>query len=673
MGVESMRRRGLFIVLGFLGLFTQTHAAPGQSGSTTPSIALAALATQCIEFGQVKVGPGPGPDADARECAVMDAGVIGAKAGQTFYFALYCLTPASAGPAENCQQRRERSPEYFTTDALAVFVQGGADPDLHPLFVRADAEIGMFNYGRPSLFSATGEELLLLPIQLTGTGGGNASELYRWDGLAWQQMDTQSWLAELKQRLPGDRQIWKGVWPNLRTLEAVVPLYQRNDANCCPTGGTALVELGVIGQRFNLNSVRIVSEQINPELNAAAFRRLRPEPAPPAVTLPVVNYPKLNYPVTMSSWMGNGFGVVAELGGNMQIEGDKARIRVEKLRLRQVTVCAPKCVTVTGVKLEIYADSDASHFATIATSQELVVNQTFEKSNGILDLGKTQFEITLPGGLDLTKVWLGLEIENADRGTYYTHSERNIFARALQASGNAGNPCEQINGIEHAIETRCNVVLEKELNKWYRPLAIWWDKLVGHWHPVTTAIHENNMEALQILVAHGVGVDEPDEAGTTTLMIAASNGNAELVKVLLKAGANVNYRIDRDTPQRGRGALTSAIYSGDGAIVEILLNAGAATNQADSHGWLPVHYAAYYANIDGLRALKGHNANLDANTTAGRGETPLMLAAQYGKLTAIKYLLSVGVNASLQDRSGKNAHDYAKFFNQHEAAALLRN
>ena len=65
-------------------------------------------------------------------------------------------------------------------------------------------------------------------------------------------------------------------------------------------------------------------------------------------------------------------------------------------------------------------------------------------------------------------------------------------------------------------------------------------------------------------------------------------------------------------------------------------------------------------------------AKLEANTITDRGETPLMLAAQYGKLAAMRYLLAQGVNTSTQDRYGKNAYDYAVFFKQTAAVELLR-
>lgn len=674
---SAMLRHGVIPLLGIFCLLTSTHAAPIKFAHSAQAIPLTSLTNQCIKLNNIKVGNSENDD--ATECVVMETGVIGNQGPQTLYYALYCLTPGYMSKTSGCAQRRASNSDYYLTDALVIFVQEGQDPQLRPLFEYSNSEIGMFNYGRPEFMDIAGHPVMNIPIQLTGTGAGNDSEYFVHQGQDWRQLDTQSWSNELNAQLPKGKQIRKGIWPNMQRMTAAVPLYQQGDSNCCPTGGAALVELGMKDTRIILKSVKFADTIENESAYIGDLERnfkrisanITPTPTPVPTTKPTINYPSLSYPLTISSWLGNGFGVVAELKGTLLIEGDKAQVHADTLRLRQVTRCEPKCVTIKNIKLELYRDTNASHLVTIASSQALPVNKTFAKTNDILEIGENRFDITLPDKLDLNKHWLGLEIENANGGTYYTHSERNIFARALNTNGKAGDPCENVSGIDAAIKTHCDSVLEIEMNKWYRPIAIWWNKLTDKWHPVNTAIHENNLQALQILLKHEVSVDDTDKDGTTVLMIASANGNNDLVKILLQAGADVNYTIRQDSPQQGRGALTSAIYSGEGAVVETLLSAGAKTTLPDKHGWFPVHYAAYYENLGALHALKLNNANFDINTSAGRGESPLMIAAQYGKTEAIKYLLSIGVNTALQDRHGKNAYDYAEFFHQQGAMSLL--
>lgn len=87
----------------------------------------------------------------------------------------------------------------------------------------------------------------------TGTGSGNADLAffapYSEEGSprAWQAIDLISWRDEISGNLPEGLEIWKGVdfdmgdWVS-RYLTARTYLWKaETDANCCPTGGQALI------------------------------------------------------------------------------------------------------------------------------------------------------------------------------------------------------------------------------------------------------------------------------------------------------------------------------------------------------------------------------------------------------------------------------------------------
>ena len=91
----------------------------------------------------------------------------------------------------------------------------------------------------------------------------------------------------------------------------------------------------------------------------------------------------------------------------------------------------------------------------------------------------------------------------------------------------------------------------------------------------------------------------------TMLLSAASDGNVELVKQLVKNGANVNIQ-----NREGATPLHMAASGGQveilpnaGAIVEILLKAGADVNIQDTDGDTPLHYAAYKGHTEAVEAL----------------------------------------------------------------------
>ena len=53
----------------------------------------------------------------------------------------------------------------------------------------------------------------------------------------------------------------------------------------------------------------------------------------------MANYPSLQQPLVISSWAGNGFGVVGELAGRYLLKGNTLTIQAESLKLRQAMPC----------------------------------------------------------------------------------------------------------------------------------------------------------------------------------------------------------------------------------------------------------------------------------------------------------------------------------------------
>jgi ankyrin repeat protein len=124
----------------------------------------------------------------------------------------------------------------------------------------------------------------------------------------------------------------------------------------------------------------------------------------------------------------------------------------------------------------------------------------------------------------------------------------------------------------------------------------------------------------------------PDVDGTTPLIWAAHNGDSEIGKLLIAAGANI-----KATNRYGVNALVEAATLGDAAMMEALLKAGA-----------------------------------DPNFTYGSGETPLMLAARTGNLNAVKLLIDRGANVNGADEfKGYTPLMFAATENQPEVAKLL--
>ena len=118
-----------------------------------------------------------------------------------------------------------------------------------------------------------------------------------------------------------------------------------------------------------------------------------------------------------------------------------------------------------------------------------------------------------------------------------------------------------------------------------------------------------------------IDVSSPMVNGWTPLHMAAQwNWEAEVIKRLLRAGADVNAQdIWQVTP------LHKAVGNHESAIVETLLEWNANVKAVDSRGWTPLHHAASLGSkLDVVKMLLRYEANKEATTNDG--ETPCQIA-----------------------------------------------
>ncbi len=123
------------------------------------------------------------------------------------------------------------------------------------------------------------------------------------------------------------------------------------------------------------------------------------------------------------------------------------------------------------------------------------------------------------------------------------------------------------------------------------------------------------------------------------ILLTAIDVNAtEVVKVLLQHGAEVQVSRSDST------GLHVAAMKGNMDILKLLFNAGLTNmNVVDEHHkQTPMHVAASWKRLDCIEFLKQNGANVNAKD--GRGQTPLHLAAKCGAPTIVEWLLNNGAN-----------------------------
>ena len=155
------------------------------------------------------------------------------------------------------------------------------------------------------------------------------------------------------------------------------------------------------------------------------------------------------------------------------------------------------------------------------------------------------------------------------------------------------------------------------------------------------ACSSNKRDRVAELLKQGVPIEDADDNKRTPLLVAVEAGNADIVKDLIAAKANLEVRTGDD--QR---PLTRAIRLDHPEIAIALIEAGADINAPTAGDDLarPVNYAAARGNVALLTKLLDAGAELNSNCGEG---TPFYLAVQYNHPEAVKFLLSKKPDLSL--------------------------
>ena len=127
--------------------------------------------------------------------------------------------------------------------------------------------------------------------------------------------------------------------------------------------------------------------------------------------------------------------------------------------------------------------------------------------------------------------------------------------------------------------------------------------------------------------------------GSRWIINAIDSGSMLCIKWMLQKGVDLNFR-----DEGGYTPLHSAIErSADdrNEVLKLLLQAGAPVNLKGINDWTPAHMAAARDDVDALRILVQHGADLSIRTEIDDYATPLEEARNLRKMNAMRYLESV--------------------------------
>jgi ankyrin repeat protein len=185
------------------------------------------------------------------------------------------------------------------------------------------------------------------------------------------------------------------------------------------------------------------------------------------------------------------------------------------------------------------------------------------------------------------------------------------------------------------------------------------------WYELTllaTAAKLGNLELTRILLDLGAQPDRSFDSvsrGRTPLQAAAENSHFEVVKLLIKCGANVTMPA---APYHGMTALQAACEDGDLTTAKLLIDAGADINghpaaRLIQHGTTPNHpgdleagtplqIAVSYQNSDIIQLLLEAGSDIKAPTGNSGRRTALQHAVKCDNLNLVQQLIDAGADVN---------------------------
>ena len=157
--------------------------------------------------------------------------------------------------------------------------------------------------------------------------------------------------------------------------------------------------------------------------------------------------------------------------------------------------------------------------------------------------------------------------------------------------------------------------------------------------PIADAAARGDREAVKALLKKAADVNAAQGDGMTALHWAAMNGDADLVQMLIVAGANVRAttRLGTYTP------LYLASQHGHAPVIQALVTAGADVKAGTPNGTTPLMVAGASGELEAVKVLVENGADVNGKDGV-RLQTPLMYAAASNRAAVIEFLASKGAD-----------------------------
>jgi ankyrin repeat protein len=175
--------------------------------------------------------------------------------------------------------------------------------------------------------------------------------------------------------------------------------------------------------------------------------------------------------------------------------------------------------------------------------------------------------------------------------------------------------------------------------------------------PLISAAVSGHADIVETLLKNGADMTVSDTKGRTPLMWAARKNYEEIVKLLIRdlTVGNNGWMLLNSATSNGhtRGAetpLSLAAWNGHANIVELLIESGADHSVPDEGGWTPLHIAARQGDKQMVKFLLSNGADPSIPNIAGL--TPIESATRKGHQDIAELLQRAEVVIVSEKREG---------------------
>jgi ankyrin repeat protein len=174
--------------------------------------------------------------------------------------------------------------------------------------------------------------------------------------------------------------------------------------------------------------------------------------------------------------------------------------------------------------------------------------------------------------------------------------------------------------------------------------------------PLHKAAFAGNADLMRVLVQAGANVSAEDSLNRTPLHCAADAGRIDAIEALLDLGVDVNQLV----PGRDFTALMCAAYSGRADVCQLLLDRGADVHMNARQTGTALHMAAHRGHVDACRVLVARGAIPERveDLLWGKRRSACQVAVQEKEVELVKFFLfECGCDPFVLTAEGKSLLD----------------